>query len=164
VTVVQFAPAASGPIEEPGVVASSAYTSGRRVADVSIEEAGAWSKRPGHVVWIGLFEPSDDLLARVQAQFDLHPLAIEDAGNAHQHAKIDEQRFAVLLVARTAQLVDRRIAFGETHLFVGRCRRGLRTPTGCALGECRSAVIRVLGMSCWRPERATLISIRLSLH
>jgi hypothetical protein len=70
---------------EAGIVAASVYAGGKRVAGVAIEEAGEWSKRPGHVVWIGLFEPSYDLLARVQAQFDLHPLAIEDAGKPHQH-------------------------------------------------------------------------------
>ena len=43
--------------------------------------------RPGHVVWIGLFEPDEDLLARVQAQFNLHPLAIEDAGNGASAAQ-----------------------------------------------------------------------------
>jgi magnesium transporter len=118
--VLQFAPVATGPIEEPGVIASSAYVGGRRVADVAIEEAGAWSKRPGHVVWIGLFEPSDELLARVQAQFDLHPLAIEDARKAHQYPKIEQYGEALFIVARTAQLVERRITFGETHLFVGR--------------------------------------------
>jgi len=64
---------------EPGVINSSAYAGGRKVTDVAIEEAGDWSKRPGHVVWIGLLEPSDELLQRVQQQFDLHPLAIEDA-------------------------------------------------------------------------------------
>jgi len=51
---------------EPGVVNSSVYAGGRKVTDVAIEEAGDWSKRPGHVVWIGLFEPSDELLQRVQ--------------------------------------------------------------------------------------------------
>ena len=56
---------------ELGVVNSAVYAGGRRVADVAIEEAGEWSKRPGHVVWIGLVEPSDDLLQRVQRQFDL---------------------------------------------------------------------------------------------
>ena len=64
---------------ESGVVASSVYAGGRRVKDIAIEEAGEWSKRPGHVVWIGLLEPSTDLLQRVQAQFGLHYLAIEDA-------------------------------------------------------------------------------------
>ena len=37
-----------------------------------------------------LFEPSDHLLKRVQQQFDLHPLAIEDAGKAHQHSKLEQ--------------------------------------------------------------------------
>ena len=67
---------------EAGVVAAGVYAGGRRVKDVAIEEAGEWSKRPGHVVWIGLWEPSADLLQRVQAQFALHDLAIEDAGKA----------------------------------------------------------------------------------
>ena len=75
---------------EPGVINSSVYAGGRKVTDVAIEEAGDWSKRPGHVVWIGLFEPSDELLQRVQQQFDLHPLAIEDAGKAHQHPKLEQ--------------------------------------------------------------------------
>jgi magnesium transporter len=105
---------------EPGIVASTVYAHGKRVSDVTIEQAGEWSKRPGHVVWIGLFEPSYDLLARVQAQFDLHPLAIEDAAKPHQHPKLEQYGEALFIVARTAQIVDERIAFGETHIFVGR--------------------------------------------
>jgi magnesium transporter len=105
---------------EPGVINSSVYAGGLKVADVAIEEAGDWSKRPGHVVWIGLFEPSDELLQRVQQQFDLHPLAIEDAGKAHQHPKLEQYGDGIFIVARTAQMVEGRIAFGETHLFVGR--------------------------------------------
>ena len=105
---------------EPGVINSSVYAGGRKVTDVAIEEAGNWSKRPGHVVWIGLFEPSDELLKRVQQQFDLHPLAIEDAGKAHQHPKLEQYGDGIFIVARTAQMVEGRIAFGETHLFVGR--------------------------------------------
>jgi magnesium transporter len=105
---------------ELGVVNSAVYTGGRKIADVPIEEAGEWSKKPGHVVWIGLFEPSEDLLERVQRQFDLHPLAIEDAAKAHQHPKLEQYGEGVFIVARTAQMVEGRIAFGETHLFVGR--------------------------------------------
>jgi magnesium transporter len=110
----------AGPDNEPGVINSAAYAGGRKVADVPIEQAGEWSKRPGHVVWIGLFEPSEELLQRVQHQFDLHPLAIEDAGKAHQHPKLEQYGDGVFIVARTAQMVEGRIAFGETHLFVGR--------------------------------------------
>ena len=102
------------------VVAAAAYLGGRRVADISVADAGEWSKRPGHVVWIGLHEPSLDLLRQLQAEFGLHELAIEDALKAHQRPKLEQYGDALFVVARTAQMIDGRIAFGETHLFVGR--------------------------------------------
>jgi magnesium transporter len=104
----------------PGVVASAVYAGGRRVLEIPIEGAGEWSRKPGHVVWIGLHEPGLDLLRRVQAEFGLHELAIEDALKAHQRPKIEQYGDALFVVARTAQMVEGRIAFGETHLFVGR--------------------------------------------
>jgi magnesium transporter len=106
--------------DEPGVVAASVYALGRRIADISIDEAGKWAKKDGHVVWIGLFEPSQELLRRVQAQFDLHPLAIEDAGKPHQQPKLEQYGEALFIVARTAQMIDAQISFGETNIFVGR--------------------------------------------
>jgi magnesium transporter len=112
--------AAPASTETPRVVAASAYARGRRVADIAIDEAGAWSKQPDHVVWIGLLEPTMDMLRQVQVQFDLHPLAIEDAGKAHQRPKLDQYGNGVFIVARTAQLIEGRIAFGETHLFAGK--------------------------------------------
>ncbi|WP_336492222.1 magnesium and cobalt transport protein CorA [Methylobacterium nigriterrae] len=106
--------------QEPGVVMSAAYAAGQRVRDVAIEDAGEWARRPGHLVWIGLYEPTAELLDQVQAQFGLHPLAIEDAQNAHQRPKLERYGGCLFVVARTAQLVSDRIALGETHLFVGR--------------------------------------------
>jgi len=47
-------------------------------------------------------------------------IAIEDALKAHQRPKLEQYGEALFVVARTAQMVDGRIAFGETHLFVGR--------------------------------------------
>lgn len=110
----------TAPANDPGVIAASVYAGGRRIQDISIEEAGVWSRREGHVVWIGLLEPTHDLLQRVQTQLDLHPLAIEDAGKPHQHPKLEQYGEALFIVARTAQMVEGRIAFGETHIFVGR--------------------------------------------
>ncbi len=114
------APQKLPPANEPGVAAAGVYAGGRRIADIAIEEAGMWARNPGHVVWIGLHEPSASLLARVQAQLGLHDLAIEDAGKAHQRPKLEQYGEALFIVARTAQMVEGRIAFGETHLFVGR--------------------------------------------
>jgi len=113
-------PPKAPPKLEPGVVAAGVYAKGKRVTDIEIDEACAWRKKPGHVVWIGLFEPSGDLLARVSAQLNLHPLAIEDAEKAHQYPKLEEYGDALFIVARTAQMVEGKIGFGETHLFVGR--------------------------------------------
>ena len=107
------------PKAEPGLVAAGVYAKGKRIADIAVDEAGKWQKKAGHVVWIGLFEPGPELLSRVQQQLNLHPLAIEDAEKAHQHPKIDEYGDALFIVARTAQMVSGKIAFGETHLFVG---------------------------------------------
>src|SRR3954468_13012398 len=110
---------ATEPIASEGVVAAGVYVDGRRAANIAIEEASGWRSKPGHVVWIGLYEPDLALLTRVQQQFAPHDLASEDANNAHQRPKIEQYGEALFVVARTAQLIDGRIAFGETHLFVG---------------------------------------------
>ena len=104
---------------EAGIIAASVYAAGRRVADIPIEEAETWAKKDGHVVWIGLLEPDRSLLLRVQAQFHLHDLAIEDAEHPHQRPKLEQYGDALFIVARTAQLIEGRVTFGETHLFVG---------------------------------------------
>jgi magnesium transporter len=107
------------PVSTEGVVAAGAYVDGRRVANIAISEASSWRAKPDHVVWIGLHEPDIALLSAVQKQFDLHDLAIEDANHAHQRPKIEQYGEALFIVARTAQLTEGRIAFGETHIFVG---------------------------------------------
>jgi len=112
--------AAMQPKREPGVVAAGVYTEGCRVQEIEIDEAGEWAAQPGYFVWIGLLEPSEGLLARIQAIFKLPALAIEDAAKAHQRPKLEQYGDILFVVARTAQMVEGRVAFGETHLFVGR--------------------------------------------
>lgn len=128
---------------EDGVVAASVYAGGKRIASIAIEDAGRWSREPGHFVWLGLLEPSDDLLRRVQVQFGLHDLAIEDAAQPHQAPKLEQYGDDAFIVARTAQMVDDRIAFGETHLFVGQghiisVRHGPSTPYSAVRQRCES--------------------------
>jgi magnesium transporter len=103
------------------VVNCAAYAGGRRVTDVSIEEIGQALKQDDRFVWIGLHEPDADLLGQVQLAFGLHDLAIEDAHRAHQRPKLERYDDSLFVVLRTAQMNrdQRRIDFGETHLFVG---------------------------------------------
>ncbi|HVK91189.1 MAG TPA: magnesium and cobalt transport protein CorA [Mycoplana sp.] len=107
-------------LQRPGVVAAAVYQNGQRIADIAIEEASKWRSREGAVIWIGLHEPGDELLRQVQAEFDLHELAIEDARNAHQRPKLEIYGEAAFVVARTAHMMNGEIVFGETHLFVGK--------------------------------------------
>ncbi|MEK0084880.1 magnesium and cobalt transport protein CorA [Benzoatithermus flavus] len=101
------------------VIAAAAYSAGRKVADIAVEESGAWAARPGHFVWIGIEAPSERDLRQLQAQFGLHELAIEDALKAHQRPKLETYGDTTFLVLRTAFLEEGHIALGETEIFIG---------------------------------------------
>ncbi|CAN7246324.1 magnesium/cobalt transporter CorA [Caulobacter sp. LjRoot300] len=101
------------------VVAAYVYKDGVRTREVNLDEDDALATRPGEFVWIGLYEPTQAEMARLQARFKLHPLAIEDALNAHQRPKAEVYGRELFVVARTAQLVEAQIAYGETAIFVG---------------------------------------------
>ena len=101
------------------VVAAYVYKNGVRAREVSLEEADALKVKPGEFVWIGLYEPSPAELDRLKIRFKLHPLAVEDALNAHQRPKVEIYGRELFVVARTAQLVDAQISYGETAIFVG---------------------------------------------
>jgi magnesium transporter len=109
-----------------GVVASVAYAAGKRVADVPLDDISEVLKQSGTFVWIGLVEPDDQLLRKVQEEFGLHDLAIEDALVAHQRPKIERYENSLFVVLRTAQLAEPRVPekcnveYGETHVFLGR--------------------------------------------
>lgn len=66
------------------IVNCVAYTAGRRVGEVAIEEISTLLQQTTGFIWIGLHEPKEDLLHQVQQAFGLHDLAIEDAHRAHQ--------------------------------------------------------------------------------
>jgi magnesium transporter len=102
------------------VVNCAAYEDGRRVADIDIDRLAEWPPKDGRVIWIGLYEPDEALLSQLQRHFGLHELAIEDAHMAHQRPKLEVYGDSLFLVLRTAQLIDHKIHYGETHVFAGR--------------------------------------------
>ncbi|UNK41678.1 magnesium and cobalt transport protein CorA [Luteimonas sp. S4-F44] len=114
-------PVTSGgaPSNPPSVVNCAVYGPGGK-RDVALADVGeALAEDPACFAWIGLYEPDQGVLAQLQAEFALHDLAIEDAGKAHQRPKIEAYGDSLFIVANTAQAVDERIAYGETHLFLG---------------------------------------------
>ena len=103
------------------VVNCAAYSDGRRVASVEIDNIKDTLRAPDKFIWVGLHEPSEETLQQFQREFSLHDLAIEDAHNAHQRPKIETYGDTLFVVLRTAQINKKhdRIDFGETHFFVG---------------------------------------------
>lgn len=102
-----------------GVIDSVAYRSGQRLGDISIDDVSDVIKQPETFVWLGLHEPDDTLLLKIQEEFGLHELSIEDAHHAHQRPKIEVYSNSIFIVLKTAQLEQGQAVYGETHLFVG---------------------------------------------
>jgi magnesium transporter len=73
------------------------------------------------VAWIGLYRPTEEEFAAVDEEFDLHPLAVEDAIKAHQRPKLERYGQTLFVVLRPARYLDESetVEFGEIHVFVG---------------------------------------------
>jgi len=87
--------------------------------DIGLDEISEVIARGDGFIWVGLYEPADAVLLKLQEEFCLHDLAVEDARNAHQRPKVETYGHSLFVVATTAQMVDERIQYGETHAFVG---------------------------------------------
>ncbi|MGW7099532.1 magnesium/cobalt transporter CorA [Streptomyces sp. NPDC054838] len=57
-------------------------------------------------VWIGLHEPPQEELAGLAELFGLHPLAVEDAVNAHQRPKVERYDDTLFAVFKTVRYVE----------------------------------------------------------
>ena len=84
------------------IIAASLYRNGKRIGPVSLDQPVRCATDRSEFVWIGLFEPSEGELRQLQENYDLHPLAIEDALLAHQLPKIDIYGDQLFVVARPA--------------------------------------------------------------
>ena len=72
-------------------------------------------------LWIGLKDPTDEEFDLVNEELHLHPLAVEDAVNGHQRAKIEQYETSTFVVLKTLRYVDATsdIVTGELMLFIG---------------------------------------------
>lgn len=102
------------------VVNCAIYENGRKLRDLDIGDTEQMKTSAGQLIWIGLLEPSQEMLAPLQRQFGLHDLAIEDAYRAHQRPKLEVYGDTVFVVMKTCQWLDGELALGETCFFVGR--------------------------------------------
>lgn len=96
-----------------------AYQGGVSLGDVALDDISEVLQQPDTFIWLGLREPDGELIGKIQLEFGLHDLAVEDARSAHQRPKIEGYGDSLFLVLHTASLADDGIDFGETHVFVG---------------------------------------------
>ncbi|MCD7437766.1 magnesium and cobalt transport protein CorA [Streptomyces lincolnensis] len=79
-------------------------------------------------VWLGLHEPTEREFAGIADLFDLHPLAVEDAVEAHQRPKVERYGETLFAVFKTVCYVEHEeltatsevVNTGEIMVFVGR--------------------------------------------
>ncbi|WP_327408651.1 magnesium and cobalt transport protein CorA [Streptomyces sp. NBC_01281] len=116
-------PSAPEPSEVASVVQAALYRDGVRVStpESLADTFRELREHPDGMAWIGLARPTEAELLSLAAEFDLHPLAVEDAMEAHQRPKLErygETLFVVLSAARYLDAVEE-VDFGELHVFVG---------------------------------------------
>ncbi|MFI1003860.1 magnesium and cobalt transport protein CorA [Streptomyces galbus] len=118
--------AGAAPAEPAGiasVVEAALYRDGVRVSSPGslAETYRELREQPAGMAWIGLARPTEGELQSLAAEFDLHPLAVEDAKEAHQRPKLERYGDTLFVVLRAARYLDapEEIDFAELHVFVG---------------------------------------------
>ncbi len=101
------------------IVNCVAYEDGRKLADIRVEEISEYLKRPGCFVWVALKDPSNAELETMREEFDLHPLAVEDASHGHQRPKIDEYGDSLFAVLHIVELREDDVGVAELSVFAG---------------------------------------------
>jgi magnesium transporter len=97
-----------------------AYQEGRKLADIDFREIHSYLARPGTFVWVALKDATEAELEQMREEFDLHPLAVEDASHGHQRPKIEEYGDQLFVVMHTVEVAGEELSAGEVDVFVGR--------------------------------------------
>lgn len=111
------------------VVKCVTYHDGARVpvAGDLVDTVERVRKKEDGFVWLGLHEPTNEEFAGIAELFDLHPLAVEDAIEAHQRPKVERYGETLFAVFKTVCYVEHEkltatsevVDTGEIMVFVG---------------------------------------------
>ncbi|NVD99286.1 magnesium/cobalt transporter CorA [Massilia sp. BJB1822] len=96
-----------------------AYQDGRKLADIPVEDISEYVARPECFVWVALRDAEQHELLKMQEEFGLHELAVEDASRGHQRPKIEEYGDSLFVVVKMAALELDELVIGEVDIFVG---------------------------------------------
>ena len=97
-----------------------AYDHGQRLTSITTDEISDYLERPDGFVWVALQDATADEMAKMQEEFSLHELAVEDAHHGHQRPKIEEYGDSLFSVLHIVELAGDELILGEIDIFVGR--------------------------------------------
>ena len=109
------------------VIAWAWYVDGVRRPVASLSAAARLALAGEGFVWLGLKDPLDADLEALADQFDLHPLAVEDAAHGHTRSKLEVFGQTLFAVLSTVAYVDHEqltatsevVATGQVMVFLG---------------------------------------------
>ena len=95
------------------------YENGRKIAEIPGSDIHNYVCRPGCFVWVAMRDRDIALLEEMREQFDLHPLAVEDAQQGHQRPKIEEYGDCLFAVVHMVEPGTPDLRVGEVDIFAG---------------------------------------------
>jgi magnesium transporter len=108
--------------DAPMIVDYALYQNGLRYKEASnLGELISKARTEGGFVWLGVAEPSEAEFVKIAQDFQIHPLAVEDAVAAHQRPKFEEFPNVQAMVLKTAFYEEKGslISTGEIICFIG---------------------------------------------
>lgn len=102
------------------LVNSVAYRDGKKIADVAREEIRTYLERNDCIVWVAVRDPEPHELDLLEEEFELHPLAIEDARHGHQRPKFEEYGDSLFFVMHMIEPDGDDLRVGEVEIFVAK--------------------------------------------
>lgn len=96
-----------------------AYEEGKKLCDIDIEDISEYVKRSDCFVWVALKDAEPAEVTKMQEEFSLHELAVEDAMCGHQRPKIEEYGDSLFAVMHAIEMRDGELCVGEVDVFVG---------------------------------------------
>ncbi len=94
----------------------ASYQNGKKITDIDIENISDHIADKNSFVWVALLDPTVDEIAKMKEEFELHPLAVEDALLGHQRPKIEEYGKSLFAVIQVLNYDDD-ISVGELDIF-----------------------------------------------
>jgi magnesium transporter len=96
-----------------------AYQDGKRLAEIEPKDIHRYIAMPDCFVWVAMLERDPTTLEQMREEFDLHPLAVEDAQYGHQRPKIEEYGDSLFAVLHLLEPDNGSLRVGEVNVFAG---------------------------------------------